>query len=132
MTSPIEAVRALYESLSGGKHGESLRAHFTADAQTTEHPNLIKPEGARSQLDAMLAASAAGAGLLARQTYEVRSAVEIGSTVIVRLTWSGVIARDVGNFREGQVLTAHIAQFVETRDGRIEAIETYDCYEPIV
>ena len=46
------------------------------------------------------------------------------------LTWRGRIAGDVGPFREGQELTAHIAQFIETRDGRVARIETYDCYEP--
>ena len=30
----------------------------------------------------------------------------------------------------GQELTAHIAQFIELKDGRIASIETYDCYEP--
>ena len=48
----------------------------------------------------------------------------------MRLTWTGVGARAVGPFREGQTLTAHIAQFVETRDERIATIETFDCYEP--
>ena len=43
---------------------------------------------------------------------------------------TGEIARDFGPFRRGQTLTAHIAQFIETRDGRICRIETYDCYEP--
>ena len=60
----------------------------------------------------------------------MRSAGEAGNTAVLRLTWTGVIARTVGPFREGQVLTAHIAQFIETRDGRVASIETYDCYEP--
>jgi hypothetical protein len=58
--------------------------------------------------------------------------LEHGSLAIVRLTWTGVIARSVGSFREGQVLSAHIAQFIDTRDGRIASIETFDCYEPFV
>jgi hypothetical protein len=60
----------------------------------------------------------------------VRSASEAGNTATLRLTWTGVIARAVGPFREGQVLIAHIAQFIEWRDGRIASIETFDCYEP--
>jgi ketosteroid isomerase-like protein len=50
--------------------------------------------------------------------------------VICRLTWTGVLAKTVGPFREGQILKAHIAQFIETRGGRIASIETFDCYEP--
>ena len=129
-TSPIDIARALHAALEAGKHGSELRHLFTEDAQTIEHPNLVKPAGGTAGLDRMLAASEAGATLLAKQAYDVRSAVEHGSTAIVRLTWTGVIARSVGPFREGQVLTAHIAQFIDTRDGRIARIETFDCYEP--
>src|SRR5690606_9085488 len=96
-----------------------------------ERPSLVKPAGAVTELEAMLSNSTAGAALLARQSYDVHSAVEHGSLAILRLTWTGEIARDIGPFRKGQVLTAHIAQFVETRDGRIARIETYDCYEPL-
>jgi len=78
----------------------------------------------------MLAASAAGAELLARQRYTVHHELERGSLAILRLTWTGVIRRSVGPFREGQERRAHIAQFIETRAGRIASTETFDCYEP--
>lgn len=130
MRSPTDTARALYAAIESGQHGASLTAFFTEDARTTEHPNLIKPKGAEVDLAAMLRASEAGAGLLARQRYEIRSIAEVGPMVVVRLTWSGVIARALGPFREGQLLRAHIAQFIETRGERIASIETYDCYEP--
>ena len=79
----------------------------------------------------MLRASDAGASLLARQTYEVLSMMEVDAIAIVRLRWAGVVARDAGPYREGQMLVAHIAQFIETRDRRIASVETFDCYEPI-
>ena len=107
-----------------------MRALFTEDAKTVERPNLIKPAGAVATLERMLAASAAGAELLARQSYAVHHELELGNLAVLRLTWTGVIRRSVGPFREGQELTAHIAQFIETRDGRIASIETFDCYEP--
>jgi ketosteroid isomerase-like protein len=78
----------------------------------------------------MLAASSAGADLLARQRYEVHWLHQAEDTVVARLTWRGVIARDAGPFLAGQELTAHIAQFVQVRDGHIVEIDTYDCYEP--
>jgi ketosteroid isomerase-like protein len=129
-SSPIQIARALHAALEAGTHGAALRSHFTEDAVTVEHPNLIKPAGASTALDRMMEASTAGARMLARQSYAVHAAIEHGALAILRLTWTGVIARAVGPFREGQVLTAHIAQFVETRDGRVARIETYDCYEP--
>lgn len=128
--SPISVARALHAALEAGRHGEQLRPLFTDDATTLEHPNLVKPGGATSDLAAMLAASTAGAGLLAEQRYEVRDALEVGDLAVLRVRWTGVVARDVGPFRAGQGLVAHIAQFVRTRDGRVASIETYDCYEP--
>jgi hypothetical protein len=78
----------------------------------------------------MLSNSTAGAGLLAQQRYELIDAVAHDSLAILRLFWTGTIARDVGPFRAGQQLRAHIAQFVSTHEGRVSKIETYDCYEP--
>jgi ketosteroid isomerase-like protein len=49
---------------------------------------------------------------------------------ILRIHWTATIARDAGPFKAGQQLSAYIAQFISTRDGRIASIETYDCYEP--
>jgi len=128
--SPIAIARALHTALEAGEHGEALRSLFTDDAVTLERPNLVKPAGATSPLEQMLRASTAGAGLLCKQSYAVHSALEQGALAVLRLTWTGEIARDVGPFHAGQQLTAHIAQFVDTRDGRIARIETYDCYEP--
>lgn len=129
-SSPIEAARALHAALEQGLHGEQLRPYFTDDATTLEHPNAIKPAGATSELAEMLAASTAGAGLLREQRYDVREAAEVGDLAILRLRWTGVIAQDAGPFTAGQEFVAHIAQFVTTRDGKVAAIETYDCYEP--
>ena len=120
---PIVLATSLHRALEAGESGSALRRHFTADAVTVERPNLIKPNGARSSLDEMIANSEKGAGLLASQKYDVHSASVSGSTAILRLTWTGVL-------RDGKQLVAHIAQFVDTRGGLISAIETFDCYEP--
>ena len=130
MTEILSLVHELHRTLESGAHGDELRALFTEDAVTLERPNLISPSGRTAPLDQMLAASTAGAGLLSRQSYDVRSELAVGDTAVLRLTWTGTVAVDAGPFRAGQELTAHIAQFVCARDGRISRIETYDCYEP--
>lgn len=131
MSAPnLAIVNALYRALEDGKHGAELSRLFTDDMLMIERPNLIKPKGAQATRAHMLANSAAGASLLSRQTFAVHSAIEHGDTVIVRLLWTGTIARDAGPFHAGQELTAHVAQFIQLKDGRIAAIETYDCYEP--
>ncbi|MGW6930724.1 nuclear transport factor 2 family protein [Lentzea sp. NPDC054927] len=119
----MDAITSLHRALEAGQSGDSLRHYFTTDAITVEHPNPIKPSGARTPLNEMLAASKKGTELLATQKYDVHSTLRSGDTQILRLTWTGEL-------RTGQRLTAHIAQFVETRDGLISSIETFDCYEP--
>jgi ketosteroid isomerase-like protein len=126
----LTLARSLYAALEAGQHGPQLRALFHDDAYTLEHPNLLKPRGARLDAERMQQASQSGASLLASQHYDIRSALQLGATAIVRLTWTGVVAREVGPFQPGQVLRAHIAQFITAREGRIASIETYDCYEP--
>ena len=130
MNTPLEAARALHAALESGLHGEALRPYFTPDATVLEHPNAIKPKGAIGSVENMIAESTRGAGLLSSQTYAVREAIEHADLAILRLTWTGIIARDLGPFRAGQVLTAHIAQFIHVRHGRVASIETFDCYEP--
>lgn len=128
--SPVDIARAIHAALEAGQHGPELGPFFTEDVTTREHPNLIKPTGGLLARDRMLKESASGAGLLAKQTYDLHSAINHGNTAILRLTWRGVIARNVGQFRAGQELVAHIAQFIETWDGKVASIETFDCYEP--
>lgn len=129
--SALELARCLHEALESGRHGEDLRPLFADDAVTIEHPNLLKPKGARMQLEEMLAGSSAGAELLEWQRYDIHQAVEQEDEVVLRLTWTGMVARDAGPFTKGQELRAHIVQFIRTRDGRIREIETYDCFEPV-
>src|SRR5215213_10129335 len=130
MTSPIETTQALHTAIELGRVGRELEDLFTTDATVTEYPNLVKPSGGTANLGQLLAASRAGSRLLSTQRYEVHHAAQHGNTAIMRLTWSGTVGADVGRFVAGQQLTAHIAQFITVRDGRISAIATYDCYEP--
>lgn len=130
MPTPLEILAGLHRALEDGAAGDALRVHFTDDAVIDEYPNRIKPTGGRLDLAAIVADSVRGAGLLHRQRYDVHTSYEVGDTAIVRLTWTGEVARDIGPFSGGDVLTAHIAQFVKTRAGRVARIATYDCYEP--
>ncbi|HAM21624.1 MAG TPA: hypothetical protein DCQ04_04995 [Actinobacteria bacterium] len=127
---PSDVVRGLHAALEAGTHGDELRGFFTEDAVTVERPNRLKPAGDAATIDQMITASTAGVGLLSWQRYEVRSLVEVGSEVIVRCTWTGQVAKDIGPFHKDQLLTAHLAQFIGVRGDKVASIETYDCYEP--
>lgn len=130
MTDAALVVTEFYGAIEHGRHGGDLDQFFAHDARALERPNALAPQGRTSDRASMIAASSAGAGLLSRQRYEVHWLREIEDTVVTRVTWRGVVAQDAGPFRAGQELTAHIAQFIQVRDGRIVEIDTYDCYEP--
>lgn len=126
----LDTLTALHRALEAGTTGDGLRAYWADDIVTTEYPNLNVPKGGTHDLAEMKAGSERGAGLLASQKFDVFESHDLGDLAIMRLTWTGVVAQAVGAFEEGKVLTAHIAQFVRTRDDRIVSIATYDCYEP--
>jgi ketosteroid isomerase-like protein len=128
--TPITIAHDLYTALETGQFGESLNQFVHADAVFMEYPNAITPHGAARDPQQMKEGSQRGAQLLAWQRYEVRDAIEHGDTAIMRVTWTAEVGRDVGPFRVGQKLTAHLAQFIQCRDGRIARLETFDCYEP--
>jgi ketosteroid isomerase-like protein len=128
--SALELVKGLHRALENGLHGEALSEFFSPSAVFVEHPNLVTPKGATRNRSEAAQGSKSGAELLAWQRYELRDAFEQGDLVIVRVTWTAEIGRDRGPFRAGQRLTAHLAQFISVRDGRITRLETYDCYEP--
>ncbi|MFC3896467.1 hypothetical protein ACFOWZ_33755 [Lentzea rhizosphaerae] len=67
--------RVVRRAARAGQSGDELRRFFTADAVTTEHPNLIKPAGVRLSATEMVGASTKGAGLLSSQKYDVHSKV---------------------------------------------------------
>lgn len=96
MHDALTLARALYRALEAGEHGPALRALFHDDAYTLEHPNAIKPRGARVDLAGMTQASESGASLLRSQRFEIHSAVQVADTAIVRLTWHAVIDRAAG------------------------------------
>jgi ketosteroid isomerase-like protein len=131
VTKPADILLALHRAIEEGEHGDALARHFTDDAVTVEHPNLMSPTGGQHDLRSMLAGSERGAALLSSQEYRVQEIQEVEDVVIARLTWIGTVAADVGPLTGGQKLRAHIAQFATIRDGRIARLETFDCYEPI-
>lgn len=47
----------------------------------------------------------------------------------LEVVWTGTLARPFGTLPAGHVPHAHIAPFLEFRDGRITAQRNCDCYE---
>ena len=67
---------------------------------------------------------------MSMQRYDVRSAVASGGTVALEMEWTGTLATSFGTLAAGDQMRAHVAMFLQFRDGRICATRNYDCYEP--
>ncbi|MFF3710614.1 nuclear transport factor 2 family protein [Streptomyces phaeochromogenes] len=109
--------------------GEELAAFFHPDAVHTQLPNALFPDGTVRPLPDLIAAAEQGRKLLADQHFEVINTVASGAQVALEVTWTGTLAVSLGDLRAGQILRAHIAAFLEFRDGKIIAQRNYDCYE---
>ncbi|MEY4515190.1 MAG: hypothetical protein RLZZ450_7312 [Pseudomonadota bacterium] len=133
MTNPSRHPHAeLYErwlrALEGGIGGSALATFLTDDMVNIEHPNMLFPDGRRSVLAEVLAASERAQHVVTQQRYEVREVLVVGERLVARVGWSGVLKVPFGTFVEGETLRAEVAQFVTFREGRIAENQTYDCY----
>ncbi|WP_231493811.1 nuclear transport factor 2 family protein [Nocardiopsis sp. CNT312] len=120
-----------HEAVSRFADTEELTSFFHPDAVHTQLPNVLFPEGTVRTLKEVTAASEQGRGMLSEQSFEVVEAMASGDRVAAEVAWSGTLAVPLGGLPAGHVLRAHVATFLEFRDGRIIAQRNYDCYEPL-
>ena len=127
-----DVVRRYYAVVSAlTSSEEELRPLLAPDVRITEHPNAITPKGAVRDLEAVITGFQAGKMLLREQVFEIHEVLVAGDRAAVRATWRGVIGVEMGPFRPGQELMAHVASLLTVRDGAIAEHETFDCYEPL-
>ncbi|UNO38942.1 nuclear transport factor 2 family protein [Streptomyces sp. MST-110588] len=118
-----------HRAVARGATGDELARFFHRDAVHRELPNALFPDGAVRGLPDILKASEQGRRSLSEQHFEVVNAVAAGDQVALEVTWTGTLAVPLGGLPAGHVLRAHIAAFLEFRDGKIIAQRNYDCYE---
>jgi predicted ester cyclase len=126
LSRAIEWVRAV----ESGMTGDRLMEFLTADAIHEDMPNRVFPSGVRSDIAGMRAGAERGKALLPRQRYDILSAIASGNSVAIELDWRGELAVPFGSLKAGDELKAHIAIFMEFRDGKICHQRDYGCYEP--
>ncbi|WP_432038838.1 nuclear transport factor 2 family protein [Streptomyces cucumeris] len=68
---------------------------------------------------------------LREQSCEVIGAVAADDQVALEVRWTGTLAVSRGDLPAGHVLRAHIATFIDFRDGKITGQRNHDCYEPL-
>jgi len=126
---PLDTIRAYFAAI---ERGDPAALDFYADGvEQIEHPNAIKPRGDRRAVAQMRADFDKGRGLLARQHYDIRSAIVSGEEVAVQVLWTGELAVPLGALKPGDEMRVHSSIIFRIRDGKIVAQENYDCVEPL-
>jgi ketosteroid isomerase-like protein len=126
----LEIATSYLRALEGGTTGAELEAFFHEDATIHVLPNRIAPQGQKRDRATAVADAARGKKLMRSQRYAVRNGIAKGDSVVLEAEWTGTLAVGFGSLPEGFELRAHLAIFLELRDGRIAAQRNYDCYEP--
>ncbi|WP_067815321.1 nuclear transport factor 2 family protein [Nocardia inohanensis] len=127
----IETAIRYHQAVAEFTAGAELAAFFHPDATHHEYPNALFPDGNIRNVQELCAAAEAGRRTLSSQSFEVLNAVAMGDQVALEVLWTGTTAIPLGSIPAGSTLRAHIATFLEFRDGLILAQRNYDCYERI-
>ncbi|MFH8610571.1 nuclear transport factor 2 family protein [Streptomyces sp. NPDC018029] len=125
----IETALRYHQAVSQGATGEELARFFHEEVVQQEFPNSLFPDGVRRDLATVLKDSERGQQVISQQRFEVHNTVAANDVVALEVTWTGTLAVPLGDLPAGHELRAHIAVFLEFRDGKIHAQRNYDCYE---
>ncbi len=101
---------------------DDLRVLLAPDATFRELPNPISPRGHVRTLEETIEGFMAGKRRLESQSIDLLEVLVADDRAAVRSVWRGRA--------NGVDLVAHMAGFLQVRDGRIVSHDTYDCYEP--
>lgn len=125
----IDTAVRYHRAVSDFATGEELSAFFHPDATHHELPNALFPDGNVRDMVGLCAAAEAGRKALSAQSFEVLNALAVGDQVALEVLWTGTTTVPLGDLPAGHTLRAHIATFLEFRDGKIITQRNYDCYE---
>jgi len=129
-TRNLAVALAYMEALSDGGDRGRLAELLHEEIALEVFPNRIAPHGHKGDRAAMLAASKRGAGIVAGERYQVLGSVVAGDRVALEVEWTATLRVPFQGLPEGGRMRAHVAVFLELRDGRIVAQRNYDCYQP--
>lgn len=125
----IDTALRYHEAVSAFATGQELAAFFHPEATHHELPNALFPQGNVRNLADLCAAADAGRKGLSAQNFKVLNALATGDQVALEVVWTGTTAVPMGTIPAGHTLRAHIATFLEFRDGKILTQRNYDCYD---
>lgn len=129
--NPLDTVRRLFTAIERVDL-PALADLYADDVVQFEPPNRLLPAGATRGKAQILEAARRGRALMSEQRFDITQAVVEGPSVALQARWMGRLAVDAPALQlaAGDCMTAHFAQFVEVRDGRVVRHTTYDCFDP--
>lgn len=117
------------KALKLGKTGKDLAIFFHPDVIQTELPNRLNPKGVVSNLSTILERAEKGKRLFKTQNYEIEHDIVQGDTVVLRLTWTGIMAVSIGTLGAGKTMKGHFAMFMKFKNGQIIEQTAYNCFD---
>ncbi len=96
-----------------------------------ELPNHLNKHGQKCNAAESFKRMQTAKGLLSSQTYDVKNVVEQDNTVVIEAQWTGTVAVNAGEIRQGSQMKAHFCMFFEIEDGLVHHVRNYDCYEQL-
>lgn len=124
-----ERARNYLKAIELGATGERLATFFHPDVKQIEFPNRLVTAGAERDLEMILEGALKGQAVLSSQTYEIHRCYESGDTVILEVTWKGILAVPMGSLQPGETMTARFAVFLDFEGDLIREQRNYDCFE---
>jgi ketosteroid isomerase-like protein len=126
----LAIARRYLKAIEAGTLLEEANELFSPQITMQWFPNRLMPNGSTSTVAGLTAAVERGKKLMAKQTYDVRSAIADSDHVVIEAVWLGTLAMPVETLPAGAEMRAYFAMFLEFRDGKIVAQRNYDCFEP--
>jgi len=126
----LEHAIAWVRAIESGATGDVLSQFVTSDMIHEDMPNRVFPNGVRYDLDGMRQGAERGKALMRKQRYDILSTIASGNSVAMQLDWVAELAVAFGALKAGDEMRAHVAVFMEFRDGKICRQRDYGCYEP--
>lgn len=130
MNSNLEIAQQYLTALEQGVDCNKLAEFFATDVVQEEFPNRLVPAGAKRDLAARLDGCERGKKVMTKQRYEIKNALADENFAALEVLWMGTLAIPFGSLPAGGQMRAHVAMFLEFRDGKIVAQRNYDCFEP--
>lgn len=125
----LEHALAWVHAIESGATGDELARFVTPDVVHEDLPNRFFPSGVTYDLAGMQAGAERGKAIMQTQRYDILSAIASGNAVALQLDWTAKVAIPLGTLKPGDEMRAHVAVFMEFREGKICHQRDYGCYE---